>query len=143
MTLLDANVLVYAYDPGAAQHKAIKKWLDELLASSVVMIPWVSLWAFLRVATNPRVRFDGPAATEIFRAIRELLEHPQVRIAEPGPKHAIILERLAVDAQAAGPRLTDAVLAAIAIEHGAHLASTDQDFARLVGLKWINPLAAR
>jgi toxin-antitoxin system PIN domain toxin len=143
VTLLDANVLVYAYDPGAAQHAVIRDWLDQLLDSSVVLVPWVSVWALLRVATNPRLKPNQPPVREVFRAIRNLLDHPNVRIVEPGPRHAEILERLAVGARAMGPRLTDAVLAAIAIEHGAQLASTDKEFVRFDGLKWIDPLAVR
>ena len=143
MTLLDANVLIYAYDRSAPQHAAIREWLDHLLGSSVVLIPWVSLWALLRVSTNRRLKPGAPPAAEVFRTVRELLEHPAVSVAEPGPKHVRLLEQLAVDAQTMGSRLTDAVLAAIAIEHGATLASTDRDFARFDGLKWVNPLAAR
>jgi len=61
---------------------------------------------------------------------------------QPGPRHASILERLAIEGGAAGARFTDAVLAAIAIEQGATLASTDRDFNRFTGLKWTDPLSA-
>ena len=42
--------------------------------------------------------------------------------------------------QAAGPLVMDAALAAIAIEHGATLCTTDRDFARFPELHWTNPL---
>jgi len=142
MTLLDANVLIYAYDPGAKEHAATRAWLNHLLESSQVLIPWVALWAFLRVFTNPRASRNAPPVAEVFRTVRELLDHPRVKVAGPGPKHAEILERLAVDAPALGSHLTDAVLAAIAIEHGAIMASTDKDFRRFDGLRLVNPLAA-
>jgi predicted nucleic acid-binding protein len=41
---------------------------------------------------------------------------------------------------AAGNPIPDAALAALAIEHGVTLASTDTDFARFRGLRWENPL---
>ncbi len=43
-------------------------------------------------------------------------------------------------AGAAGNLTTDAHLAAIAIEHQAELHSTDTDFGRFSGLRWVNPL---
>ena len=143
MTLLDASILIYAYNPTALQHAAARDWLDQLLDSSEVLIPWISLWALLRISTNPRVAQMNQPAAEVFRAVRELVNHPRVRVVEPGPKHAEILERLAMETPALGPHLTDAALAAIAIEYGATMASTDRDFRRFDGLKLINPLAAR
>jgi len=143
MIVLDANVLIYAYDPGSPQHAATRAWFNNLLdESSLILIPWVSLWALLRVSTNPRASRNAPPVAEVFRTVRELLDHPRVRVTEPGPQHAEILERLAIDAPALGSRLTDAVLAAIAIENGAALASTEKDFRRFDGLRLVNPLTA-
>jgi toxin-antitoxin system PIN domain toxin len=142
VTLIDASVLIYAYNPTAPEHASAREWLDQLLDSSEVLIPWLSLWALLRISTHPRVRQYNQPPAEVFRAVRDLLNYPRVRVVEPGPKHAEILERLAVETPALGSHLTDAVLAALAIENGATLASTDKDFRRFDGLKLINPLAA-
>jgi len=38
--------------------------------------------------------------------------------------------------------VTDAYIAALAIEHVCELVTTDSDFARFPGLRWCHPLAA-
>ena len=80
---------------------------------------------------------------EAFEIIGEWLAHPAVVLLEPGPRHLELLQSLMIQHKATGPLVTDAVVAALAIENGAVLASTDQDFSRFRGLRWINPLAAR
>jgi len=81
------------------------------------------------------------SARQVFQIIGSLLENPNVNVVHPGPRHAAILEQLVTEHQATGPLVSDAVLAALALENGASLASCDQDFARFRGLRWINPLA--
>jgi len=141
--LVDANLLLYAYHPRAPQHAASKAWLEGLLnGSDLVRFAWLTLWAFLRTSTNPRV-FEQPMTTaEASAAVASWLSRPMVGILEPGEGHFDLLRGLVVDGQAAGPLVMDAVLAALALEHGATLATTDRDFARFPGLKWTNPLAA-
>lgn len=143
MILVDANLLLYAYHPRAEQHERSRAWLEAaLIGSDLVRFAWVTLWAFLRIATNPRV-FDHPLSTaEATAAISSWLAQPAAAILEPADRHWEILCGLTQDGQAAGPLVMDAVLAAIAIEHGALLCSTDRDFSRFPGLKWTNPLAA-
>jgi toxin-antitoxin system PIN domain toxin len=104
-----------------------------------VGLPWPTLWAYLRILTNRRLPSAVPAPLA-FEAIRNLLAHPRATAVEPGPRHAAILEQMVVEGQAVGALISDAVLAALAIEHGATLASTDRDFARFPGLRWVNPL---
>lgn len=141
MIVLDANILLYAYDDQAAEHGRIREWLaQQLRANEATGLPWISLWAFLRIATNPRITRTALALKEAFEIIEEIRSMPRAMLVQPGPQHAEILQHLAIGAHAAGPRITDATLAAIAIEHGAKLASTDRDFARFQGLNWINPL---
>lgn len=141
MVILDANILLYAYDDKSAEHARVREWLDQQLkANEAIGLPWISLWAFLRIATNPRVTRTPLALAEAFEIIEEIQAMPRAMLVQPGPHHIEILQRLAMAAHAAGPRITDATLAAIAIEHGAKLASTDRDFARFQGLNWINPL---
>jgi uncharacterized protein len=141
--ILDANILLYAYNADASQHLDTRRWLEQqLTAVDRIGIPWVTLWGFLRISTNPRLTRVALGVEEVFQAVRDLLDHSQVTIVEPGPRHAEILEQLVRQAGASGPRVTDAVLAALAIEHGATLASTDRDFSRFPKLRWINPLTA-
>jgi len=139
--LVDANLLLYAYDPRAAEHAGSKRWLEASLSGQpFVRFAWLSLWAFLRISTNPRV-FERPLTmTEAEAAVAAWLAQPVAGILEPGERHWDILRTLTQHGQTSGPLVMDAALAAIAIEHGATLCTTDRDFARFDGLKWENPL---
>jgi uncharacterized protein len=141
--LVDANLLLYAYHPRAAQHESSRAWLETVLSGpDPVHFAWVTLWAFLRIATNPRV-FDRPlSAAEAEAAISSWLAQPVAGILEPGERHWDILRGLVRRSQATGPLVMDAVLAAIALEHGATVCTTDRDFTRFSELKWMNPLVA-
>ena len=142
MTILDANILVYAYKTGTPEHRTASLWLTKLLTSEeVVGLPWVTLWAFLRVCTNARLWDHPTPARDVCAVIRQWLEQPGVIVPEPGPRHIQIIERMIVEYGATGPLVSDAALAALAIEHGATLASTDQDFRRFPEVRWINPVA--
>jgi hypothetical protein len=142
--LVDANLLLYAYDPRAGRHQSSRAWFESVLSGSeFVRFAWVSLWAFLRISTNPRV-FERPlSAPEAAAAVSSWLEQPVAGIIEPGERHFEIFSRLLVEGQAAGPLVMDAALSAIAIEHGATLYTTDRDFARFPGLDWLDPLEQR
>jgi toxin-antitoxin system PIN domain toxin len=141
--LVDANLLIYAYHPRAAQHEGSRAWLEGALSGpDPLLFAWVTLWAFLRIATNPRV-FDRPlSVAEAEAAISSWLAQPIAGILDPGERHWDILRGLVRDSQAGGPLVMDAVLAAIAIEHGATICTTDRDFTRFSGLRWTNPLIA-
>jgi len=143
MILVDANILLYAYHPRAPRHAASRAWLESVLSGSqFVRFAWVSLWAFLRISTNPRA-FEQPLSPpEAMAAVSSWLAQPGAGILEPGERHLEILSRLLAEGQAAGPLVMDAALAALAIEHGATLHTTDRDFARFPGLDWTDPLAA-
>lgn len=144
MILVDANLLLYAYYPRAEQHEASRAWLEATLSGSqLVRFAWLTIWAFLRVSTNPRV-FDRPLSTaEAEAAVTSWLDQPVADILEAGERHWDILRNLLHTGQAAGPLVMDAALAAIAMEHGATLHTTDRDFSRFPGLKWTNPLIPR
>jgi uncharacterized protein len=144
MILVDANLLLYAYDPAAAQHDASRVWLEATLSgSSLVRFSSLTVWAFLRIATNPRV-FERPLSmAEAEHHVSSWLAQPSAGVLEPGERHWEILQQLTREGQASGPLVMDAALAAIAIEHGATLCTTDRDFARFPGLIWTNPIASR
>jgi toxin-antitoxin system PIN domain toxin len=141
--LIDANLLLYAYHPRADQHEKSRAWLEAVLSGpELVRFAWLTLWAFLRIATNPRV-FDRPLSPdEAETAISSWLAQPASGILEPGERHWEILCSLIRDGQAAGPLVMDAVLAALALEYGATLCTTDRGFARFPGIRWTNPLVA-
>jgi uncharacterized protein len=141
MTIVDANLLLYAYNADAPQHSAAVRWLTGLFErGGMIALPWVTLWAFLRICTNPRIWSSPLPSKEAFAIVDEWLVQPDVVLLQPGPRHWELLQGLIVDGNATGPLMTDAVLAALAIENGALLASTDRDFARFKGLRWVDPL---
>lgn len=142
MILVDANLLLYAYHPRSDQHDPSRAWLESVLSGpELVRFAWLTLWAFLRIATNPRI-FEHPmSVVEAEAAITSWLAQPVAGIAEPGERHWEILREVLRQGQASGPLVMDAVLAAIAIEHGATICTTDRDFARFANVKWTNPIA--
>jgi toxin-antitoxin system PIN domain toxin len=141
--VVDANLLLYAYDSAAAQHARARVWLEGLLsAAEPVGLPWASLLAFLRIGTNPRALARPFSIAEATAIVEAWLAQPCVTVVEPGERHWEILSRLLASAQARGPLVPDAHLAALALEHGATLATADRDFARFEGLRTLDPLAS-
>jgi toxin-antitoxin system PIN domain toxin len=140
--LLDANLLLYAVHRGADQHEAAAAWLTEQLnGPRRVALPWQSLAAFVRISTHPRAYerpLDGATAWELVAA---WLDAPVAWIPQPGPKYAGLLGALISDYDVRGNLVPDAMLAALAIEHGLTLYSADTDFARFRELRWENPLS--
>jgi hypothetical protein len=141
MILIDANLLLHAYNPRALAHDASRLWLERTLSGpQFVRFAWLTLWAFLRISTNPRV-FEHPLSmSEAGGIVSSWLAQPAVGVLDPGERYWDILRDLARQAQVTGPLVMDAALAALAIEHGATLYTTDRDFARFPGLAWVNPL---
>lgn len=138
---LDANLLVYAYAAGAPPHQAAREWLDERLNGPArVGLPWPSLLAFVRLATNPRV-FSKPVPIErAWAQVKDWLAARAVWIPQPRERHTEVLGSLLTLTRARANLVPDAHLAALAIEHGLVLCSTDGDFARFPGLSFENPL---
>jgi uncharacterized protein len=141
MILIDANLLLHAYNPRSVEHDASRTWLESVLTGpQFVRFAWMTLWAFLRISTNRRV-FERPLSiAEAQQIVSSWLAQPSSGIADPSERHWDILRALLQDGQTTGPLIMDASLAAIAIEHGATLCTTDRDFARFADLRWTNPL---
>lgn len=141
MILLDANLLLYAYNSSFAQHARAKGWLETTLSTPApVGLPWITILAFVRISTNPRAFPEPVSPDEAVAIVSEWLKHPTIVIVEPGDRHWEILRELLLTTQARASRVMDAHLAALAIEHGATLCTTDRDFALFPGLRMINPL---
>ena len=141
MLLIDANLLIYAYHAESDDHAAAKEWLEETLSGvDAVALPWQSILAFLRITTHPRV-FQKPMAMRTAQTIvTTWIERPQVYMPAPGARYFELLSDLLGSAKIKGALVTDAALAALAIEQGATLCTTDGDFARFKGLRYLNPL---
>jgi len=141
MILVDANLLLYAYDPSSPQHVAARDWFEGIMSrSEPVGLAWVTLLAFVRIGTAARALEHPLSLAEAEAIVSKWLARPTVTLLNPSERHWQILRDLMTRGQARGPLATDAHLAALAIEHGAELATTDRDFARFPGLKFFNPL---
>jgi uncharacterized protein len=139
--LPDVNLLLYAVDEGSAWHEPARTWVEERLSGTETLaLTWVVLLAFIRLTTSPRV-FQSPLSTsEALDLVDSWLAQPCVTVAHPTSRHAAVLRDLLEPLGTAGNLTTDAHLAALAIEHGAELCSTDRDFSRFAGLRWADPL---
>jgi len=140
--LVDANLLLYAADERSPHNRPAVDWIEEQLnGPRRVGLPWLSLVAFLRVSTHPRVLASPLTPTDAWRQVEDWLAAPAAWIPSPGPSHAELLGELIVRHEIAGNLVPDAQLAALALEHGLAVCSTDTDFARYTEVRWTNPLA--
>jgi toxin-antitoxin system PIN domain toxin len=141
--LLDVNILLYSINAASSLHTPPVKWLDRQLAGSVAVgMPWVVLTAFLRLATNPRVLTRALPMSAAWQQVSAWLSCEIAWIPQPTERHVEVLGKLLALPAVHGNLVTDAHLAALAIEHGLTLCSTDGDFARFPGLSWRNPLVS-
>lgn len=142
MILPDLNLLVYAYNTDAPDHGKARDWWEATLsAPRSVALPWIVSLGFLRLMTNRSVLLDPMSPEVALGHIRSWLDRPQVMVLEPGPRHLDLVQELAETAGKAGDLTTDIHLAALAIEHGAELHTTDSDFKLFPGLRRVDPLA--
>ncbi len=143
MIVLDANILLYAYDAASPQHIKARAWIEEAFSSGTpIGLPWHTIGAFLRVVTNlklPGQRFTLPEGAQI---VDRWLDQPNVIPLSPGDHYRPLFRQTMIAGQARGPLLSDAQLAALTIEFGGILHTTDRDFARFPGLRWLNPLSS-
>lgn len=140
MKLVDANVLLYAFDSSSVHHAACKTWLENALNDDEpIGLPWQTTLAFIRISTNPRAVRNPIAASDACAIVASLIERPATVIVEPGERFWSTFRELVDHARVTGPLVTDAVLAALAIETGATVCSTDRDFRRFTGLSLIDP----
>ena len=143
MILVDANLLLYAANNAAPERAQARAWLDARLNGTTrVGLPWPSLLAFVRLASNPVVVREAVTPARAWRQVEEWLACESAWIPMPGERHRALLSALVGERWMTSRLVPDAHLAALAIEHGLTLCSTDGDFAKFPGLDWDNPLAA-
>jgi len=139
--LPDINLLLYAYDADSPRQVAAREWLEEMLSGTeTVALSWAVMVGFVRISTNPAAfarPWDAGAALDV---VDEWLVQPVTAVVHPTDRHAAVLRELLAPLGAAGNLTSDAHLAALAIEHGATLYSSDNDFSRFSGLRWVDPL---
>ena len=131
MILVDANILLYAEDSLSHYHQQAREWWDgQLSGTSAVCFCWTVLSAFIRIGTNPRV-FESPLSLgRAIARVQSWLDQPCARIIRPTERHWPVFQRVLRDGKAVANIVSDAHLAALAIEHGCELVSTDADFAQ-------------
>lgn len=141
MILVDANLVLYAEDSLSAHHAAAREWWDaQLSGTEPVGLCWPVLTAFIRIGTNPRLHRRPLTLKEAVERVQSWLDQPCVRIVNAGDQHWQIFQKLLRAGNATANLVSDAHLAALAVEHSCVLQSTDADFARFPGLKWKNPV---
>jgi toxin-antitoxin system PIN domain toxin len=140
--LPDLNLLFHAYNAESPVHGAAREWWEGLLnGTQPVGLAWAVILGFIRISTHRQVLANPLPVATACTHVRAWLAQPYVAILDPGARHAEILFGFLESLGTAGNLTTDAHLAALAVEHQAELHSTDADFARFRGLRWVNPLA--
>lgn len=141
MKLTDVNLLLYATDTDAPRHREARRWLEESLSGSETFaFAWPVLVAFLRLSTNPRVFAKPLRPEEALDLIDGWLSQPPATIVHPTDRHSAVMRELLELLGTAGNLASDAHLAALAIEHGAQLYSSDTDYSRFTRVQWSDPL---
>ncbi len=142
MIIVDANVLLYAYNPASQHHLQCRSWLESALnGAEQVGFPWQTVLAFIRISTNPRVFARPLSAAQAAAIVDELFACPQAMGVEPADGYWDLLKEQIATAQVSGPLVTDAALAALALQNGARLCTTDRDFSRFEELRTLDPRA--
>ena len=125
----------------AADHRSAKAWWESTVSGDEpVGLPWLVLLGFIRISTHPRIVPSPLSFVQAASVVDDWLEQPVVQVVQPSERHWGIVKELLVPFGAVGNLTSDAHLAALAIEHGATLCSTDRDFGRFPHLKWGNPI---
>ena len=144
MILVDTNIPLYAEDSLSEHHEAARAWWDEQLSGSEpVALCWPVLTAFIRIGTNVRLHKRPLTLKEAVDRVQSWLEQPGVRILTPTEQHWAVFQRMLRAGNATANLVSDAHLAALAVEHNCTLASSDMDFTRFRGLKWRNPIVRK
>ncbi len=141
MIVVDVNLLLYAVNQDSPNHGKAKAWLESAVSGTeTVGLPWIVLLAFLRLTTRTGL-FQKPLTVDAaFDLVDAWLLQPSVTVPEPTARHMQTMRDLISPLGTGGNLTVDAYLAALAIEHGAELCSTDSDFGRFRRLRWRNPL---
>jgi toxin-antitoxin system PIN domain toxin len=141
MILPDVNLLVYAYDSSSRHHERARRWWEDCLnGTQMIGLSWVAVLGFIRLLTNPRIFQNPYTPEELLIIVESWLEQPHVKFIQPSDRHFTLISGLIREVGTAGNLTTDAHLAALAMERGMTLQSTDVDFTRFAGLKWKNPI---
>ncbi len=144
MIVPDANLLLYAYDSKSDLQPSANRWLRQIFSGpDTVGLTWLSIGAFVRISTNLRLGRSQLPMAHATQIVDEWLARRVVRLIVPGERHWALLKEMLIAGRVQGPNTTDAQLAALTLEYGGVLQTTDRDFGRFPGLRWVNPLQNR
>jgi uncharacterized protein len=142
MIVVDVNLLIYAINQDSPDHQKAKSWLESAISGTeTVGLPWIVVLAFLRLTTRTGFFQKPLTVNAAFDLVDAWLRQPSVTVPEPTARHLQTMRDLISPLGAGGNLTSDAHLAALAVEHGAELCSTDNDFGRFSRLRWRNPLS--
>ena len=144
MILVDTNILLYAEDSLSAHHESARTWWDtQLSGSAPVCLCWPVITAFIRIATNARLHQRPLTLGEAVDRVQSWIDQPCIRVVQPTEQHWQIMQRMLHEGNATANLVSDAHLAALALEHNCELCSSDGDFARFPGLNRHNPVGEK
>ncbi|MFT3819042.1 MAG: PIN domain-containing protein [Rubrivivax sp.] len=135
MKMPDVNVLLHAVNTAAAQHAVAHRALSRAFVEGPVALAWPALLGFLRLSTRAGILPRPLPVADALSVVQAWLGHAAATVVHPTEQHVATLARLLLGAGQGGPLVSDAHLAALAIEHRAVLVSFDRDFERFAGLQ--------
>jgi toxin-antitoxin system PIN domain toxin len=143
MIVIDVNLLIYAYDSTTPPHAEAKAWIEAIFSSGdTIGLPWLNISAFIRILTYPGIHGERFSRDQVLSIVDGWLATPRIRALAPGEGHWALFREMMTKGDVRGKLTTDAQLAALTVEYGGVLHTTDRDFARFPGLRWVNPLAS-
>lgn len=141
MIVPDLNLLLYAHDATSPRHEAARTWWEELSnGTERVGLSWLVVAGFIRLTTGPSVMGQPATPSQAIDTVEEWFRLPHVSPINPGSEHLRLLRQALAAAGVGGNLVTDAHIAALAMEYQAEVHSNDSDFGRFPGLRWRNPL---
>ncbi len=144
MIALDTNVLVHAFRADSPHHAAASGAVNALVNSGErVGVPWPCVHEFLAVVTNPRAFVQPSSSAEALTSMNALLSQESVSALGESRRHLATLGGLLAASRAVGPKVHDARIAAICLDHGVdELWTADRDFSYFPALTTRNPLVS-
>ena len=136
MLLIDVSILLAAHRDDHPNHAMVRRWFDAVVAGDEPFtVPTVVWGSFLRLATNRRIFTVPTPRVDAFAFIESICAQPHYLSTSPGPRHLTLLKKVCAEGDATGDLVPDAVLVALALEHGCEVATMDRDFARFPSVR--------
>ena len=141
MIVPDINLLIYVHNVDAPESDAAQGWWQDLLGGTeTIGVPWAVATGFVRIITNPRI-MNSPLSLETAAdRVQGWFGYDHVNPLNPGDRHLALFRRNLKVEGSGSNSVTDAHIAALAMEYDAEVHTNDAGFARFLGLRWRNPI---